>query len=252
MFKSREGGSSDSGDGRRNNRPPDKYKIKPGEVRNPFGRAGKPAQTPLTSIDELYLQQGKRTVSRDENGETSAAERLVQEEFHSALVKGDAAARVRTIAQIAQASAKAEKERDEAIGWFLSRKAELTDEFYEAKRSGREPPDILPHPDHVHVIGDQIVINGPTDRRGREVWEHCKAIIQFAAYFHQRARERYRLESTEENAADLAAMAAHRRWVMRCVPKGWNWREQIYCRDSWSKFVADELQKLRSLPDAQY
>jgi hypothetical protein len=174
---------------------------------------------------------------------------LVQEEFHDALIKRDIGARVRTIAQIAQASAKVDKERDEIIGWVLCRKAELIEEFEAARRCGREPPDVIPHPEHLHVVDDRLVFTGPTDRPSRRQWEHLKAIVQVAAAFHKDARERFRSDPTEESAAELKAMEKHRRWVMRNVPRGWDWREEIYCRDSQSSLVAETLSMLRNLPN---
>jgi hypothetical protein len=250
MSKSRKGGFAGGGDdGRRNNRPPDKHKIKPREIRNPHGRRGKPGKVPLSFFDRLYLAEAERTVSRDQNGDVSAERRLILEEFADALATRDVGARVRAINEISRIRAIEECRREEIFGGLLRRKAELTELFYQAESGGCAPPDIVPHPDHVDVVDDRVILTGPIDRRGRRLWEELKAIIAVAAWLHQKAHEQHRLDPTKENAADLKAMQAHRRRVMRNVPKGWNWREKIFCRDSQSQFVAITLWKLRSLPD---
>jgi hypothetical protein len=251
MSKPRKGRSSAGGgdDGRRNNRTPDKHKIKPREVRNPNGRGGNPAKTPLTSIDEHHLLEAAKVVSRDQYGDVTGDLRLVQEDWYDALVKKDVPARVRLLDRLTRINAAERLRRDKDLGWALSRKAELTELFYQAEVSGRAPPDIVPHPDHVDVVDGGLITTGPIDRKGRRLWEELKAIIAVAAWLHQKAREQHRHNPTEENAADLKAMQAHRRRVMRNVPKGWNWREKIFCRDSQSQFVAITLWKLRSLPD---
>lgn len=55
-------------DRRRQNRPPEHGKIKPKEVRNPWGRAGKPSSDPFSSIDEIVLTEAERVIGEDNTG----------------------------------------------------------------------------------------------------------------------------------------------------------------------------------------
>jgi hypothetical protein len=61
---------------------------------------------------------------------------------------------------------------------------------------------------------------------------------------HARARKRFNADSSEDNRQELKRIEAHRRSLMRDVPKGWNWRENIYCRYSRTKFVEETIAKL--------
>lgn len=236
---------SGSGDGRKGNRPPDKNKIRPGEVRNPNGRKGKAKAEQLSSIDEFILQEARRIVSRDAAGEVSAAKRLVQEEYLAALIEKDPKARARLLSKISQVETKADNGRGELIDWVLTCKAKYELLFRKAKERRSPAPDVC-HSDHVNLVGDTIVISGPVDVESRKQWEQAKALIKIAAWMHERSRQCVKLDPTPENYAELKAMETHRRFLMRCVPKGWNWRENIYCRYSQTASVQKTISDLRS------
>lgn len=227
-------------DGRRNNSPPVEHQIAPGEVRNPHGRRGKPKVESLSSIEDMYLSEAERVVSHGSEGPVTAAKRLIQEEFQDALVARNPLVRARLLDQLMQSTAKAENAAKEFVTWVLTCKAEYTKDFYLAKKTGRRPPDVM-HPDHVHIRDGRLVLTGPVDREARERWEHIKAIIKIAAWLHQRARSDFQHHPSEKNGVALKEAETHRRWVMRCVPKGWNWREDIYCRGSQTKSVQEMI-----------
>ena len=233
-------------DGRRTNSPPEHGKIQPGEVRNPHGRRGKPQSDPPTRIDEIYLREARRVVSRDADGDIDGLTRLVQEEWHAALTR-DVQTRIRVLAEVRAAEERVEREMRANAGWIVQRRLELRDEFYFAKKAKRAAPDILPHPDHVRVSGFNIEFVGPIDAPGRELWERLKSSIAIAACLHELARETHRINPTPDTRHELQALEAHRRKLMRCVPKDWNWREDIFCRDSQSVFTAQTIKSLRSI-----
>lgn len=225
-------------DGRRNNRPPVAGQIARGEIRNPYGAAGKPKPEPPTSIESIYISESERIVSRDENGDVNAGRRLVQDEFHDALVQRDPKVRDRLLRQLAAARAKEGQQWAEFEAWFLARKADYKDEFYLAEVTGREPPDVA-HPDHVSLIDRRLVLTGPLERRERQAWERLKGDIKLAAWFHARARANFQLDPREETWTTLELVKIYRRRLMRRVPKGWNWREEIYCCGSQTKRVQE-------------
>lgn len=233
-------------DGRRNNRPPVEHQIKAGEVRNPYGRGGKKAWAAANSIDQMFLEEGRRIVSHDENGPVDAARRLVQEEFHDALSEHDKAARARLFKQLSTSSDRAEQDGAEFYNWACGRKLDIQDEFYRAKMRGLAPPDIVPHPDHVQLSGRNLRFVGPIDLAGRAVWENIKMMIKVAAALHDIARKAFREDPTEESQLELKQAEAHRRKLMRAVPKSWNWKENIWCRDSKTEFTDDIIRFLRA------
>lgn len=234
-------------DGRRNNRPPEHGKIKPSEVRNRFGRAGKPHYVPPNSVDIAFLTEAARVVSHDKNGPVTAIKRLVQEEFRDALHNSNASVRARALAQLSQSSDRAEHEQQELVFWVLHRKSELEDEFYLAQSLKRRPPDILPHPAHVQIVDGRVILVGPTERRIRGIWENLKPCIKVAACGHDICRRAYREQPSESRLEDLRAWEAHRRKLMRTVPKGWDWRENIWCRGSQTEFANEIIQKMKEI-----
>lgn len=237
---------TDKKDGRRNNRTPDHSKIRRFEVRNPHGRGGKPPPaTPPNKIDDMYLEESERIVSQDENGPVSAARRLVQEEYHDALKNRDPAARARVIDQVARSADRQKQHELETLGWLIERKAEVSDAFHNAKMSGRPAPNILPHPAHVDL--ERKVFVGPMTWEIRDWWEDHKRLLQGMALLHELLRYYNRSLSSDKTARQLKAVEAARRRLMRRVPKGWNWQENIYSRGGDPKLLAEQLLVLKAL-----
>jgi hypothetical protein len=236
---------SKDGDGRRNNVPPQEHRIKPGEVRNPDGRRGKQKPGPISKVDQFMLEEAERIVSRDEQGRVSAARRLVQEEYKAALVEGDPKVRERLLRQLSSVQAKAADEEREAMEFVLLCKAKYEPLFHNAQVRGLPPPDVA-HPTHVHFRDGKFVFTGPLDAVSRKEWEEHKSYIKICAWLHAEARERFKADPSDDNLRELKRLEAHRRRLMRCVPEGWDWRENIYCRHSRTKFVEETIAWLRS------
>ena len=234
-------------DGRRNNRTPVHSQIQPGEIRNPNGRAGKASLNPPNEMDRILWDQSSKIVSRDEDGLVNGRQRLVQEEFAEAFINGDAATRVRLIAKLHEAGDRIERDLEARLTWALDRQRELREEFHRARKMRRSPPDILPHPEHVQLFGTRTSINGPECHASRESWEWLKALIKVAACLHDLARKAYSMNPSPEVLQDLEAYAAHRRKLMRQVPKGWNWRENIWTRDSKAELAAEAISSIMEI-----
>lgn len=235
-------------DGRRNNKTPEHTRVKPGQVLNKYGRKGKPKAKLPTRIDELYEKEAARIVSHNGDEPVDARARLVSEEFYDALVEKNPAIRARLLAKLDDIDARTSIEDQEFLDHVRTRKAELTRDFYFARLSKAKPPDVIPHPDHVVFEGKWLSIRGPIDHNGRRLWEELKAAIRVAAYFHERARAEHKLFGTPETAKALKDAEQHRRKLMRPVPKGWNWREEIYSRDSMLEFAKDVVRDLKEIP----
>lgn len=232
------------GDRRRNNRPPEHSKIQKGEVRNPHGRRGKSAK--LSQIDEFYLEEAQRVVSRDENGEVIAGKRLVQEEYAEALIAKDPKARARVLEKLAAVEAAKRKELNEFHEWVVTCQTKYDQLFYQAEITGSVPPDVA-HPTHIELTADGVIQKGPIDRAARKAWEELKGAIKIAAWLHGRARAKWKAEPSPKTAEELRLLEAYRRSLMRRVPKGWNWRENIYCRYSRTQFVEKSIAELEAV-----
>ena len=245
MSKSKNG--SGGRDGRKNNVPPEKGKIRPGEVRNRWGASGKPKTVPPSSMDDLLWEEAGRIVSHDGEGPVDAKRRLVQEEFLAAFKEGDSVVRARLLAQLHETSSRLDQQKRNFLEFFVEGKAYLSEQFYLAQKSGRPPPDVLPHPDHVEIIDGQVHFCGPTDKRGRAACELIKTNIRVAACLHDIIRAEAKRTGCPIVFAELREIERHRRWLMRKVPRGWNWREEIYCRDSSLDFAKQTVRDLKEI-----
>jgi hypothetical protein len=231
-------------DGRRNNCPPDHSKIRKREVRNPDGRRGKPGK--VSQIDEFYLEEARRVVSHDENGVVIAGKRLVQEEYAEALIGKDPKARARVLEKLAAVEAAKRRELNEFHEWVLTCQAKYEELFYQAEITRSIPPDVA-HPSHIEICADGVIQKGPIDRSARIAWEELKGFIKIAAWLHSRAREKWKANPSPQTTKELKLLEAYRRSLMRHVPKGWNWQENIYCRYSRTKFVEKSIADLEAL-----
>ena len=237
---------SDDADGRKTNRPPEHGKIRPGEKRNPWGRRGKPESGNSNRIDDLLWEIASKTVSYDDDGPVDGAKRLMQSEYHAALANGDGVARARLLAELRSSAERKQYRIDGHLAWVREAKADMNELFELAVQMRKPPPDAM-HPDHVEVIGCNIRFRGPIRRTERAAWEWLKAAINVAACLHEIIRNEFRRTPSREIEAELKAIEKHRRQLMRKVPKGWSWKEEIYCRDSQLNFAKETIRKLREI-----
>jgi hypothetical protein len=57
--------------------------------------------------------------------------------------------------------------------------------------------------------------------------------------------KRVALNPCIENEDELKSIEGHRRKLMRLVPSGWDWREDIYCLHSQTEFVNSTINELQ-------
>lgn len=144
---------------------------------------------------------------------------------------------------------RAEKQREE-VEWYMSRKPRFTALFAEAERTGAPPPE-GPHPSHIVIRNGEVEFVGPIEPEYRKPWEILKAALRILEVWHDHARQRVKWDASLENIEDLKETERERRLLMRRVPKGWNWRERIYCRHSKLKSTDETIKLLREEFDAE-
>lgn len=148
------------------------------------------------------------------------------------------------LAELRESAGRLDHERAEKLAWFHEAKVYMAEQFEIAERLGRPAPDTM-HPAHVQIVGGEVHFRGPIQKRERVAWEWLKAAIHVAACLDANARTEFGRSGSPYSLEQLNANRKHRRWLMRRVPKGWNWREEIYCRDSQLDFAKQVTRDLR-------
>lgn len=207
-------------------------RIKKNEVRNPYGRAGKPAPSNF-DMTCAVIEELSRVVNAGGN-QVKLGARIAQDLTFSAAT-GDwkkQSALFRLIQNSEARSDRLKKEREESLEWYFKRSHALELEFADARRKGLPAPDIIPHPCHVILQGDNILVIGPTSPDERAWWEALKYCIADVADRMSETRALLVVNPFDQEARGyLETLKRVRRKLMRQVPPGWNWREQIYSLD---------------------
>lgn len=220
-------------------KPPKEHQIKPGERRNPNGRPRKAKSKDFTDtldIEQIIIEEFGRTVPQSDGCEIQLARRMVQDLALQA-AKGSLPAARLSLAALQRVQQREQDERTELLKVAVEYKFSRAEQFEYYRRMGWEPPDVLPHPAHVVIEHGNVRFAGPIDHEGQLAWERLKRCIVVFTDDLAWARKHVREFPREAWAIESLASAQRlRRQAMRMVPKGWNWREQIWNRAS----VAEE------------
>jgi hypothetical protein len=109
-------------------------------------------------------------------------------------------------------------------------KAEWGPKFQYAKERGLPEPKQLPHPDHVHICRETCMIKftGPDDAELKAYWDKMKQSLRFMDRRLKEARVEAEGSPRSKNKAEtLKSLEEVFRKLVKQVPKGWNWREEI-------------------------
>ena len=232
--------------------PPRATRYPPGvsgnKSRGPNRKKKEAVRSPaLSAAEQLMLETMQHELMQGDGTKVTAAERLMLQLLQQSLA-GDAGVAKYLIDRYSAAEEKADNASYEDRPWVFRRKIEIQDEFDRAFMSGEAPPDVLPHPDHVHPYGEQL-ITGPHLPELRVMWEYLKQEIKRCISFISDTK-RWLVDPTGVERDHLLKMLAlfekRLRALKRQVPKGWNWREEIWTRGSstaeieaWLKMKTD-------------
>jgi hypothetical protein len=218
-------------DRRQFNTTPDHSKFGAGGRKPDRGRGSAAAAHP-NPLDEAYSEELSRTVPGFGGAEVPFYRRVVQTQIGRAADGKDPQAERHILDRLDLAFSRTlEIQRAQAldIAWVMARHSEIADEFYYAQKRGMEPPDIIPHPAHVHINDMSVEILGPTSLEGREIWEFLKLAVKARTGDVQSYRALVRADPDDDEAREwLRFSQSYRRQLMRFVPKGWDWREDIF------------------------
>lgn len=216
-------------------KPPKEHQIKPGERRNPNGRPRKARAAKANDkldLEQIVVEEMGRLVPQSDGTQIELARRIVQDVALKA-AKGSLQAARLSLAELRRAQQRERDEQTDLLKVAVEYKFSRSEQFAYYRRMGWEPPDVLPHPAHVIIENGEVRFAGPIDPDDRAWWERLKHIIKIFTADLATARQHVREFPGEEWAEEsLKSAERFRRQVMRLVPKGWNWREEIWTRDS--------------------
>jgi hypothetical protein len=214
-------------------RPPVETRFPKGQSGCPGGRGGKPRIPVMASTyDEKVLEAFNRVVTTADGKKVSLVERALQQDALNA-AKGDEKANARLRPEYARASSNKAAMFSSMIGDAMEHWIDVKGAFDDAERKSVAPPDFVPHPDHVHITDTALTINGPCTKEERAFWEYLKFYMRFwsdaVALVRADIKKHPDYEFLKNGLRIARAKLEHFR---RHIPKGWNWKEQIYTLDS--------------------
>jgi hypothetical protein len=219
--------------------PPKEHRIQPGERRNPRGRPRKLKTNDsalAANLEQIIVEELGRRIPQQDGTEIELVRRIVQSVVLKA-AKGSLPASRLALSELRRVEQRERDKEDEVLRLAYQYRYEGLAKFDYHRRHQLEPPDIIPHPAHIVIEGRNVRFAGPIDHEGELAWERLKrCIVAFTedlAWARKRVRE-LPGEAWAEQA--LASAQRLRRKAMRMVPKGWDWREQIWNQAS----VAEE------------
>lgn len=155
------------------NKPPLEHQIKPGEVRNRWGRGGKPKAQQTKLLAELpsqrmFLEEGTRLVrvrSGEETEELPTSQVVMRALAAEAMKPGNIFAKREYLRRLDHVEAIEFARRREIFEYWSDRVAKTRAQIERAKAAGEPEPLILPHPDDVLLDYNELTVRmvGPVD-----------------------------------------------------------------------------------------
>lgn len=217
-------------------KPPRKHQFQAGVSGNPSGRPrgskNKIARKALNPFLDIFLRESERLVTLRDGDATiqlSVFEATVRKLGVKA-IQGDHRALKLMIEQRRLADEARFEELTSHIQSVERYKAEWGPIFERAKESGLPEPKQLPHPDHVHICRETCMIKftGPDDAELKKYWDHLKQGLRSMERGLNEARdEAARSPSIRSNVRIVKIFEDGIRKMLKQVPEGWDWREEI-------------------------
>lgn len=155
------------------NKPPEEHQIKPGEVRNRWGRSGKPKAEKTRLLAQLpsqrmFLEEGTRLVrvrSGEGTEELPTSQVVMRALGAEAMKPGNIFAKREYLRRLDQTEAIEFAQRREIFEYWRNRAAEARVLIGRAIAAGGPEPRILPHPDDIRFDYTELKVRiiGPID-----------------------------------------------------------------------------------------
>lgn len=217
-------------------KPPASGRFVKGKSGNPKGRPRGSKNKPSVKLSfnafvDVCLREMDRPVQVKEGGEPvelSFFEAAVRRLSHKA-IQGDHRSAKLLIDLRREAENARMGEIAEHVAFVERYKREWAPKFAAAKREGKPPPDLLPHPDHVQICEETgvMVVNGPLTIKQKEAWDLLKEHLHVYDTIIRSIENKVAKGSNDPLESCLKRAYRDMRKELQMVPPNWNWREDI-------------------------
>lgn len=167
-------------------KPPKTGQFRPGISGNPKGRPRRKAMTednPSASRDsfnEIIMEEAYRPITIQEGGKTTQTPiiRAVFRTISLQAIKGDRRSQKMLVDLITNVDSERKVERDKLVEAAIEYKFGWERELERCKKLGIKEPDLVPHPDDIHIdfANNSIEITGPWTKEEKDIFDKIKAI----------------------------------------------------------------------------
>lgn len=191
-------------------RPPTTHRFKKGQSGNAKGRTKGSQNKPIKSNgDKLYkiiMEEAFRDIKIQEGGKelTVPIIKAVMRSLSVSALKGQVKAQRLLLQMVDKVEAHNYKIHQDLLNSLKTYKYSWEEEIELCKNSGREPPEVIPHPDHIIIDPrtGNISIKGPMTREEKENWD---ALIRIKELCAIEIMGRKQLREEAQNAGDRRA-----------------------------------------------
>ena len=166
-------------------KPPKEHQIKPGEVRNPYGRGGKPKaeRTPFLTDEpnqKMFLAEAQRAV-RVNSGESSeelpTAQVVMRALAIDAMKPGHAFSKREYLRLLRDYERSEFEKRRKVFDYWRDYADKAKAAIKRAREGGESEPRLVPHPDDIRFNFEELTVTfiGPvTDEEADEIEKQCR------------------------------------------------------------------------------
>lgn len=169
-------------------RPPAATRFRPGQSGNPRGRPRKsrlPDHFPKLHeerLKQVTLQEAYRKITirdGDRTVDLTIAEAVIRSIGLNA-AKGDKRSQKMFTELLRTVEMENKALYDEYLKTMIEYKSAGEKEIERCRRLGIDPPEMLPHPDHIHIDmrTGEAVVRGPFTREEKKIWDRAKKYLE--------------------------------------------------------------------------
>ena len=223
-------------------KPPKEGQFKKGRSGNPRGRPPKARSLVLAQdpIAEMILKEAARLIPVKQDGQTiqMPTSQVLARSILLNGAKGTMRQQKLAYELIQNAEAAARKTTQEHFDTYQMYQETWPSRFEEALRRGDPEPNKLPHPSQLHLKleSNRLDIRGPVHPEGKVWWERHKIALRWIEAEIRNASDAHGHDYSKEHTNErLRLLSQFQKRLLKQVPPGWNWREELGWEADWEE-----------------